>query len=527
MAWLLTCLCCATSARANVYATDIRINGSMRAGFLLPGNPVTISYILNDTASGGVRVQIYSGTNVIKTFAGTNAPGTNTGLNSIVWNGALDSATNLAPPGAYTVSITAASAGYPAWTNITDDGTNFSVDVPRGIVVNQNTNSPFYGRVFVADTYTEFGISKFNADGSPADEGGFSTGGLPWGMGTANPKYSPWKMAVSADDKVYINDFSGDGVLYKFGQTIATDRYEVAIGAGNYPTADSEPQLSGVAVTGSGANTQIWMADENMENSAGIILWQAPSNGLAAMNDSGTVVAPICTNSLNEEAYDIAVDTNGCIYTIQFITSSNDASYPLMRFPPYAGGPETNADWAVGSLDTNLIEAYGVAVNPAATLVAVAVVGAGDVETSPSGGLYLYAATNGQYLGDLDQTGGDPYYDVAWDKAGNLYALDGYAGVWRAYSPPGTNQSTTYAAPFIQAYNAILPPTLQNPMVASNQLTFTLAGQSNVTYIVQSSGDLTQTNWTGILTNFSSSPNRSIWLPAASAQNFYRAVTAP
>ena len=64
---LVLCSCAGQTARANVYATDIRLNGSLQAGVVVPGRPVTISYILNDIATQ-VSLQILSGTNVIKTF---------------------------------------------------------------------------------------------------------------------------------------------------------------------------------------------------------------------------------------------------------------------------------------------------------------------------------------------------------------------------------------------------------------------------------------------------------------------------
>jgi hypothetical protein len=40
------------------------------------------------------------------------------------------------------------------WTNITDDGTNFDVFYPTSIAVNKNTNSPYYGRVFIGNGYS-------------------------------------------------------------------------------------------------------------------------------------------------------------------------------------------------------------------------------------------------------------------------------------------------------------------------------------------------------------------------------------
>ena len=134
---------------------------------------MTISYILNENATAGVSVRIYSGTNVIKTFAASDGlPGTFAGLNSFQWDGTANNGVAV-PPGVYTVSITAGAEGYDSWTAITDDSTNFSVFYPSGIAVNKNTNSPYYGRVFIAncadggDPTQASGIFKYNADGSP------------------------------------------------------------------------------------------------------------------------------------------------------------------------------------------------------------------------------------------------------------------------------------------------------------------------------------------------------------------------
>jgi hypothetical protein len=128
-------------------------------------------------------------------------------------------------------------------------------------------------------------------------------------------------------------------------------------------------------------------------------------------------------------------------------------------------------------------------------------------------------------MANVDQTGGDAYYDVVWDNVGNLYALDGTREVWRAYSPPGTNQATTVAVPVIQAYDALLPPSLVNPVAEPGRLCFMLEGQSNVTYVIQGSCDLA--NWAPVTTNFSANANRWICVPACGDQGFYRAMTVP
>jgi len=511
---------CAKSVHANVYATDIRLNGSLKMAVLLPGDSLTISYILNDTATGGVWVRIYSGTTLIQTLdsADGNA-GTNAGLNSAIW-----SDTPELTEGVYTVSITAASAGYDTWTNITDDGPNFYVDVPRGVSVNQNTNSPFYGRVYVASAYGDnVGIYKCNADGSPADEGGFSTGGWGW----AGDHYSPWKMAVGADDRLYVDDYSG-GVVVSFDPTIEANHWRHVMRTDNYPAGgDPNASLSGLSVIGVATNEEIWMTDAYPNGgSAGIIDWQLTADGVAATNDTGAVIVPLDSFFLTQAPYDLAVDSNGFIYTIQFLTHNEDpAGLALLS---YDLEPETTVRWAV-AMYPMLLCAYGVAVDPTATFVAVAVVGPCDTE-SACGGLYLFSATNdGEFISNLDQTGGDAYYDVAWDKAGNLYALDGGSdyrqAVWRAYSPPGTNQATTVAVPVIQAYDVLLPPNLANPVAEPGRLRFMLEGQSNVTYVIQASCDLA--NWAAVATNFSANANRWICVPSCGDQGFYRAMTVP
>jgi hypothetical protein len=525
--------------RANVYATDIRINGSLVGGVILPGGQVTISYILNDNATAGVSLKITSSTNVIWTnsFPGGSA-GTLVGLNSVVWDGTNNSGTNISP-GAYTVSITAASTGYDSWTNITDDGTNFQVTNPTGVDINRNTNSPYYGRVFVGCASTAFNVFKYNADGSPGDEGASNPGGafptnVTWGAGTGvnGVGFSPWKISVAANDKVYINDFSGDGFVYAFDETMTN--YLDALRMDNYPDADPTPWLSGLQVTGSGTNAFIWMSDEQITMSAGIIRWQLTADGIVATNDPGEVVAPIDTNTaLTTRPFDIAVDTSGNLYTIQFLLTNSMTSTPaLLSFAPYEGAPETNALWEAGAGDTNLIEASGIAVDQSATFVAVAVHGAQgfDPQSATTGTLDLYYATNGNYFTNLDQTGGDQYNDVAWDNVGNLYALDATSPVldspvWRIYSPPGSNQATTVAVPLIQAYNSLAPALLTNPSLGSNGICFTLQGQPEVTYWVERSPDLM--NWTAVTTNFSGCSNRPIMIPYADNQDFYRAIATP
>ncbi|MDB6056400.1 MAG: hypothetical protein JWO95_244, partial [Verrucomicrobiales bacterium] len=388
LVFLHACFLAALAANANVYATNLRVNHSTNNAAISSANSVEISYILNEAASGGVTFQILSDTNVIQTFeflAGT--PGAVRGTNSVLWNGTDDDGDPVAE-GLYSVSITARATGFQIWTQTTDDTNvgNFVFE-PRGIAVNQNTNSPFYGRVFVGNAHASgaasdkpganVGILKLNADGSGADEGVFSTGGYSW----AGDFYSPWKIEVSADDKVYINDWNAltEGIIIAFDQEISPNR-QIILDDDNWPNGGFA-DLSGPYVTGSGTNTQLWTADvsTNFGGSVGIVGFNVDTNGAVADDDTGFTAVAATNSDLDMAPYDVALDRSGNIYTIQRVTDLDNPQNRVLRFPAFDGtNILTNADWKVGTNDDTLINAYGIAVDPTGTYVAVAVRGYGS-----------------------------------------------------------------------------------------------------------------------------------------------------
>jgi len=523
----LLLLCAGLSARANVYATDIKLNSSTNNAAILPATPVQISYLLNEPASAGLSLQIFSGATVVWTnlLAG-GAAGTAAGSNGVVWGGTNQSGQNV-PAGVYQISITAAATGHPAWTNITDDSSRFSVLDPTGISVNKNTNSPYFGRVFVGNAPPAYdndsGVYKCNADGSPADEGPFSQSYF-WAGGL----FSPWKIAVAQDDTVYINDWSQGGSVTAFDETISTN-YLTVLDMANYPYPTA--LLSGPFVTGGGSATQLWMADANTNGfSVGVVRWDViPSSGVGA---TATVVVGISPSGLDLCAYDVAVDAASNIYVVQCLDGFRDpADYHqmprLFAFPPYAGQPETTTNWSVCSLDYSLENAAGVAVDPAGRWVAVAVEGYGsqNILELQNGAVNIYRASDGALVTRLGAGTNHAFLDVDWDLAGNLYATDINASVWRAYSPPGANQATTAAVPIIQVYDAFTQPVLSAsavPLPPTNQLTFTLQGQPNVAYTIQSSPDLI--NWTPIATNYDTVSLRLVTVPMLDTACFFQAL---
>jgi hypothetical protein len=462
----------APSAHANVFASNAKINGGMTIVSVAQGTSVNISYILNEPALAGVTINILSGAAAVRTIslAGGGA-GAMRGLNTVVWDG-KDNTSNIVPVGNYSVSITAASSGYSGWTVTTDDNNegNYSY-YSFGIAVDRNTSSPYYGRVFVSNSYDNssagtnygdyVGIQKLNADGSYADEGGFSTGGIAWRGGG----FAPWKIRVSDDDHVYVEDFSNAGDLYRFDGAISSNSMLHAFAP---PNDYSMGQWSGFCLVGKGTNTVLWAADSNYAPdflpSLGIEKFSVQPDGTFDATNGTQVVAVGGSPGLNLAPYDVALDNAGAIYTIQSLLDQGDPSAWVLRFPSYdpatnGGAPELTADWFAGPGD-DYCGGHGIAVDPTGTYVAAAFLGYYGA-TWTSGNIKILNATNGTVVTNLDlgvsypsRPTTDPTHhmdaDADWDAVGNLYYLDDGPGVWRAVSPPGTNQATTVALPVVQ-----------------------------------------------------------------------------
>lgn len=536
-------LCPAHRAGANVYATDIRIQGSTpgtptSATVFVPcDNAVLIHYRLNETADAGVLVQIHSEATVVRAF--TNAPGSPgalRGAHTLIWDVRNDQG-EVVPFGFYTVQITAAVNGYGDWTQISDDfNAGNYVFQPRGIAVNRNTNSPYYGRVYVANGQVGFnpesepgdrlGIQMLNADGSPSAEGGFSAGG--WFLSETGS--SPSKIEVADDDYVYVND-RARGLVLRFDPNISSFSRTFFLRSDNWPNG-STTNLGGPFITGAGTNTQVWMADGNESDSVGIRRWTVGSDGTIVTNDPGTTIVQAGTNSdLSVAPFDVALDRSNRIYTIQSRDNSSDPAARVLSFPAYDGPgvAETNADWKIGSGDDNMRGASGIAVDPNATYVAVAFIGSGEGLGRTGGVVRIFSAASGSDVKTINPApfpeSFHDHTDVAWDNVGNLYLCDNADSVWRVYSPPGANQATTIAPQTLEVSPPPLAPYLQAVGYTSGQFLFTLCGRTNVDYVIVASTNVLAglQTWKPVLTNHDNSFLRLIAVTAPENRQFYRA----
>jgi hypothetical protein len=493
------------SARANVFASDIRLNGNLTS--FTGSGPVTITYHLNQPATLGVKIAVIQGsakqgtTNVV-----TLTGGTAMGLNTVVW-GATNSAGTVLSNGTFSVKITAAATGFTTWQQISlDSNPGMTAYYPLGIAVNNNSNSPYYGRVVMGCAVEgtgpseKVGLYKMNADGTQADEGWYGNagytnddGGTPFvaGQMPSFPGYiyDPMKVRIGDDDRIYWLDNSYYGAIIATDMEATTNQVVIAAtigGAHNYqnnPALDSgqiELGFQQFDVTGTTTtNAALWFCDSDFP-SAGIWLFHL-INGASDTTDQYGVQVVQTGNDLSEVASGgCTVDTNLDIFVGQYLPGE-DAAYRAMQFTNWNGGvlppPDTNGasaytyalgttpgevvwgfDCGVGTLCTNdtTFEAVNdVVINSRLNPTLVACPMSKGNNNGNGGGIRVLNATNGsvitvtngavvQALTNIDW--GHAYTCAAWDNVGNLYAASTNLNLWRVWSPPGGSTNTTVSA---------------------------------------------------------------------------------
>jgi hypothetical protein len=464
------------SARANVYATDIKLNGNLAGITNGSGTNVAISYILNEPATRGVTVNILSGSSVVRSIpVASGAAGARKGTNLVTWDGFGNGGATLGG-GTYTVNITASATGFTNWTQTsTDTNDGYHVFSPRGIAVNTNPNSVYYGRVFVGNATENdpaaspgdlAGILKANADGSPADEGQGNTNGLQAGIqwGTDGFNGNPHFLRYGQDDRIYALDWDDLGVVYAMDMTVSTN--QVVLDANNYsanPITGFSLGWGEFDVTDAGTpNGRIFLGD-NDSPGVGLWFWHL-TNGVADPNDmTGTQVIAVGGDLDLFADGGSMMDERSNIFVGQNIETSGSSSPRVLEFTNWDGmSTFTNGSaWQSGANDDSFLGGFDLALDSRANPKFVA------VALSISGGLRVLNATNGfiitngtQVLDNLDST--NLYYGVAWDGAGNLYgAINNSAASdnkWRVFSPPGTNQTTTVAVETVFVPGAVISP---------------------------------------------------------------------
>ena len=492
LATLLGVLAASPEARANVFASNIKLNGALSSVTNATAAPVTISYILNEPATRGTTIQILLGASVVDTIsiASGNA-GTLKGTNAVVWGGTNSLGANV-PGGTYSVSVTASASGYANWTQTsTDTNAGYYVFSPRGIAVDTSTNSLYYGRVFLANAATGpnpgsvagdvDGIIKVNADGSLADEGQ-GNAGYDW----VDQFYeSPHFLRYGTDDRIYGLDWTGSGDVIACDVTMSTNQVVFTdVNWQKNPFATTINNGLGWScfdvVRPETTNGWVMMGDADNPNGAGYWGWPMAGGQANPTNMVGMQLVA-AGGTLSVASGGLMMDVNSNAYVASDRPNNTDTNNRVMLFTNWNGASAiTNAPvWKAGSNDNTFRGNYDVALDSRTNPKYVA------LPLSSSGGIrVLYASSGlvvssgGQTLTNLDYT--NIYYGVSWDAVGNLYGASSSTNRWREFSPPGTNQATTVAVETIQV-GAGTPLVITSIHVSSGTVTINFTGAASDT----------------------------------------------
>jgi hypothetical protein len=213
--------CWLPEARATPYASCISNNA---------GN---ISFYLNESG-GNVTVTYENGS----TNASFNGQSTGTNLVAGVYTFSLGAHTS------YTISVFKVGTGVPSQipcpiqdTNVSAGGGLGGLFITgnlRGIDVNKNPTSPYFGRIYFDRSNPGF-LYMLNADGSVI---GTNTGGISFVAGNAS---SPYRLGIAADDYIMLGDYSGTGsAVYRLPPDLTTNQLFLG------PVGDSAGQTAGV-----------------------------------------------------------------------------------------------------------------------------------------------------------------------------------------------------------------------------------------------------------------------------------------
>ena len=343
---------------------------------------------------------------------------------------------------------------------------------PRGLTVNTNPASPTFGRVYVSNgaggttTNSVFGANRTLGDGiyllnpDMSDALGLgdtaSTAGIDWVTGGTA---SPYRLSIGQDDKLYISDWSdANGSLYVTDANVtAGSGFNVLGGPTGSPfpvtTTRIHGSIAAAVVEGSLGlgNLTAYVIDEDLQpdrasatQNARNTLWRHDIG--AALPGPETLPTRIGTTTpwinFASQTMDLHRGTNGNFYVNDYRSAGTDRGglYVLDA----AGTPLWNsltASLAMGFASDLLRASGGGAISPRGDFIAVI-----NLE---SNGMTVVPLIEG--IPDLTNrlvfhgfAASSPQgRDIAFDIAGNLYAISQGAQALRYFSPGGTTTTLT------------------------------------------------------------------------------------
>ncbi len=409
---------------------------------------------ITNSGTGGTNVSFYlneSGGNVTITYED--------GTTNVNWNG-VTTGTNV-PAGVTNFSL----AGHTSYTlTVFKIGTgapsvikSFGAGTPRGVDVNKNPASPYFGRVYLVNGGT--GVFLLNSDLSGVRTNTVVTGGVAWGQGGTSTGTSPYRLAINADDYLTVGDASINGsAVWRIDPNFTTNELflgPVGSNAGSnamvHGTIESRPLLLG---TTNGGNAVLMDVDGEIP--------VAPPNSLM-IYDIGSGPVPWTNAPIFGPVIGVGVDslglsgneypglTQGPDGKIYASTYRNNLSNPLIQIYDSTGTNQIWNSWIPTGTTSPTGDYF---------LQTVSGLLQGIVDSAPSpDGAYLVGASIDNWFVITPLTNGIPDVSrlfvvtptsftgngrgVCWDAADNIYLSSSGIGALQEWTLGGTSTAIT------------------------------------------------------------------------------------
>jgi hypothetical protein len=433
----------------------------------LTNNAGIISFRLNQTTATNDTVLVISSggtvTNILQSPTADPAKVLTRGL--IVTNLGI-------APGPFQVRITHVGSG-----QIRTNGAAIPFNAPRGVAVNRNPGSPYFGWVYVANATTGAkgdGLFAYSADladilgqGTTARNGGYT------GFASST-SWSPYQTSVAPDDTVLVCDNSdATGNLIGMDPQLSTFSYVLKQiqpnGSGGFAASPVGPDnnhggLTSALIVGTGANRVLYTMDEDYQRDTSVSsgsewnsVWKYDI-GDSPLPWSNAPVTKLMTPHIynfGAQNENLEAGPNGWLYVVQ--RRANSGQYSLYIVNPanpidpdsytgrggYFWDSQTESQ-ALGFTDDLLRDVNAITVSSDGRWLAGIVAAGSSPITGPDGGTVTNAAndiilvplTNG--IPNLPQRvvyrygGAGNGRALSFDAANNLYISSSGLGIFQA-----------------------------------------------------------------------------------------------
>jgi hypothetical protein len=264
---------------------------AMLCPFILRASPYATGLTVTNNGAGVTNVQFFlneAGASVTITYedGSTNANfnGITTGTNIGKGQFSFSLSNHLS----YAISVFKVGNGVPVQISVDSSNLAYFPTSPRGVAVNQDPkNGKWFGRVYAGEgsagvgaaPLTKYhGLYAMNADLS--DALGQGTNAFAQGLFGPESTSAPYKMRVAPDDSLMVEDYSGNGALWKFTPDLTSSNaiFLQSQPAGIHGDMLGTPDLLMTNILGTNYWT-LWIFDSGMAVPAGTPLGPNTSVG--------------------------------------------------------------------------------------------------------------------------------------------------------------------------------------------------------------------------------------------------------